>query len=682
MRARAAAFAAAAALCGRRAEGQDPATCLSECSAVGKNGCCMTGQAGCMWWPDGWVTDGGASGDAGANCHDGTGCDGWNWGRKCDGRNGSEPVPKPGPTPPPVPTPIPPKPPAQPTNPTGDGTIAVNLFSSSTPWTDTSGQRVQAHSGMLFEDQKDGGWVFIGNSDVDPSQVGGGENGQISFYRAPELYGPWGTEQVLITVDQANKLPGMNASWGVGILERPKVHQQGGYYYLFLHIEPHGKYNLEMLGLWRFKSLAAPSDANPWENVFVGRPGLNKQTGQGFHVLDFGIFSDTVTGKVLYTATTDSYRFPGQCCEGDPPGLCNYTTTAFCANTALVTFDVDVEKGTFTPVGTLPGRWEAPTLFRDPGDSSTLWMMCSGQDGFGPNPVGLFSAKLGSSGVAEARDDQGDYPWPAPLIWTCHGLPHSGSGNAFNTQPFQVLPNPYSSAHGIYFGDNWLHGPGKQTTGSCADPGWHGMDNCEPWQGNCPCNYPNNKCPGTSSPGFTAGYVWLPFTWKKLQSDPKYLVCAHSSWNMKSPPGDDATCYTFNVFPDTPFTPGLVDETDYRGQHTPYIESSCGFIECPGWPKTAKANSENTTACCEAVGDAITQSRNGGRCRADDLCMGACKEDEHSNIPGGHGGCTFSAFDPSKAKMVGSDGKDCTAVRGESGHGTVDPCRGSHNVPA
>ena len=92
---------------------------------------------------------------------------------------------------------------------------------------------------MLFKDEisQEGGWVFLGNSDPDP-QVGGGDNLQISFYRAPELYGPWSAQQVLITVEQVNQLPGVNVS--VGIMERPKITQQNGYYYLFLHLEPVG----------------------------------------------------------------------------------------------------------------------------------------------------------------------------------------------------------------------------------------------------------------------------------------------------------------------------------------------------------------------------------------------------------------------------------------------------------
>ena len=247
-------------------------------------------------------------------------------------------------------------------------------------------------------------------------------------------------------------------------------------------------------------------------------------------------------------------------------------------------------------------------------------------------------------------------------------------------------------------------GPGKRADGQCATPAWHGMADCEPWQGNCPCNWPNTKCPGTSSPGKDGGYVWLPFTWKKLKVDPLYLVCAHSSWDMKSPPGDNATCYTFNVFPDSPFTQGLDERklVDYRGQHVPYVESSCGFIACPGWPMSEAANSDNTTACCAKLGDAITQARNGGRCRADNLCMGKCREDQYENIPGGHGGCAFSAFNPSKARLIGdaNGSYDCTQVRApgaavapdiivnsdhlESGEATqiVDPCRGEHAVPS
>ena len=694
---------------------QDPASCASACAAVGEPGCCDTGTGQCLWFAGGYVTDGAASGEASANCHAGKTCDGWNWGKTCSG-NG-KPVPQPGPTP--APAPIPPGPapsPSSPANPAGDGNINVNLFASSQPWVDTRGSRVQAHSGMVFQDttsDDQGEWVLLGNSDPDP-QVGGGDNAQISYYRAPELYGPWGPEQVLLTIAQANQLPGMQ-NVTVGIMERPKIAQRSGYFYLFLHLEPPtGGYTLQSLGLYRFKVLAPPSADNVWECVFVGRPGLNKRTGQGFRVLDFGLFDDPITGKILYTATTDSYRFPGTCCISDPPGTCNFTKTNMCATTALVTFDVDLQSSppTFTPVVTLPGRWEAPTLFRDPGDAngSNLYMMCSGQDGFGPNPVGLFSTAFSEAEGSErhgAGPSDGlatDYPWPAPTLWKCLGLPHSGSGNAFNTQPFQVLPNPYSAEHGIYLGDNWLHGPGKRSDGECDNPAWHGMSNCEPWQGNCPCNYPNNKCPGTSSPGFSAGYAWLPFTWEKLRNDPLYLICAHSAWNMKAPPADDATCYTFNVFPDAPFTPGLDAHAliDYRGQHVPYVESSCGFIPCPGWPMTKAENTGNSTACCEGVGDAITQARNGGRCRADDLCNGACKEDENENIPGGHGGCTFSRFDSSKAKLIGSDGtRDCTQRRegtngahaasggsatffagNGSSPGLVDPCRGDHATPS
>ena len=187
--------------------------------------------------------------------------------------------------------------------------------------------------------------------------------------------------------------------------------------------------------------------------------------------------------------------------------------------------------------------------------------------------------------------------------------------------------------------------------------------------------------------------MWLPFTWAKLKSDPAYLICAREEWGMKAPPSNDEQCYTFNVFPDTPFAPGLDPAalTDYRGKHVPFVESSCGFIPCPGWPMTKEENTANTTLCCEKVGDAITQGRNAGRCRAPDLCLGKCQENEHSNIPGGHGGCSFAPFDPSKAKLLEAGGQsDCTKLRssgvtgsqGAGGVGVVDPCRGAHTVPS
>ena len=169
---------------------------------------------------------------------------------------------------------------------------------------------------------------------------------------------------------------------------------------------------------------------------------------------------------------------------------------------------------------------------------------------------------------------------------------------------------------------------------------------------------------------------------------------------MKIPPGNEP-CFTFNVFPDAPFTQGLDPSTltDYRNQHVPYVESSCGFVPCPGWPMTPAENSDNTTLCCKKIADAPTQGRNAGRCRAPDLCLGKCSEDENGNIPGGHGGCVFTPFDPSKAKLIGTGGGqvDCTMPRVDSSGGmvvsasssaplsnhptVVDPCRGAHTLP-
>ena len=232
---------------------------------------------------------------------------------------------------------------------------------------------------MLFNDTgSNGGWVLIGNSDVVPS-VGTGQNGQISVYHAPELYGPWGQEQVLVTASDLNSIPGVAEALNVtiGVVERPKLHFHEGFYYLFLHLEPEEGYTLRSLGIFKLKQLAPHSPNNPWITVFAGHPGKNPRTQEGFQVLDFGLFYDSVSSKLLFSATTDSYRFPGECCEEDPPGSCNYTKTNMCANTALVTFDVDLDATplTFNPIGTLPGRWEAPTLFRNPNDETTLYMM-------------------------------------------------------------------------------------------------------------------------------------------------------------------------------------------------------------------------------------------------------------------------------------------------------------------
>jgi len=299
--------------------------------------------------------------------------------------------------------------------------------------------------------------------------------------------------------------------------------------------------------------------------------------------------------------------------------------------------------------------------------------MSSGQDGWGPNPVSLFSGVLAEQGAVGSTKD---WEWPAPTIFLCLGQPHSASANAFNTQPFQVLQSPYSKDHAIYLGDNWVHGPGKDaTTGNCNHPSAPpASEECEPWQGNCPCGWPTDTCPGTSQPGNKAGYVWLSFKWDQVGST-DYLMCADSAWNLRSPPSD-RTCYTFNVVPDPSFTPGFQTALDYENKATPYVPQSCGFAMCPGWPAKAEDNADSR--CCQKLGDSLTLPKFVGLCNRSTLCGGVCKETDHGNIPGGHAGCRYRVFDPSKALLLGAT--DCTKARGGAG-GVVDSCRGKNSFP-
>jgi len=318
-------------------------------------------------------------------------------------------------------------------------------------------------------------------------------------------------------------------------------------------------------------------------------------------------------------------------------------------------------------------------MFRKPGDKQTFYILCSGQDGWGPNPVSLFSGTLPSKGKLSNTLPNDDYKWPAPALFTCLGQPFSGSANAFNTQPLGVLPNPYNAKYGIYVGDNWVHGPGKGI-GKCTKPGLpHGNEECEPWQGCCPCNFPHSSCPHTSSPYDKAGYVWLSFPWDKV-GETDYLFCAHSSWNMKSPPAESETCYTFNIFPDKYGTQDFNRTSDYSGKQAPYIVSSCGFAFCPGWPMTPEQNTN--ASCCETLGGSFTEAKYVGACSSisrKDVCGGKCKENKNGNIPGGHGGCLRKPFDPSKATLILDNGKtDCTKYRG----GVVDPCHGPNVIPS
>lgn len=363
----------------------------------------------------------------------------------------------------------------------------------------------------------------------------------------------------------------------------------------------------------------------------------------------------------------------------------------FCADTGIVIFSVDktcLKRGkctqdAFVPHATLPGRWEGMTLFRRPDDKETMYLLCSGQDGWGPNPVSLFSGILPAKQQLSNSLPGDDYQWPAPPLFTCSGQPFSGSAVAFNSQPIGVLPNPYDSNYGVYIGDNWLHGPGKGM-GKCSvkdKPGLpHADEVCEPWQGCCPCNFPNNTCPLTSGPYDLAGYVWVSFPWEKV-GNTDYLFCAQDSWSMKSPPTADETCYTFNLFPAQYGTQGFQEDTDYSGKQMPYVVSSCGFSPPPGWPKTA-ANNTNAS-CCETLGASFTEAKYVGVASSQgrsDVCEGKCKENQNSNIPGGHGGCLLKPFDPSKAKLIlGNGDKDCSSYRGTM---ITDGCHGPNQIPS
>merc|ERR1712232_1453788 len=177
--------------------------------------------------------------------------------------------------------------------------------------------------------------------------------------------------------------------------------------------------------------------------------------------------------------------------------------------------------------------------------------------------------------------------------------------------------------------------------------------------------------------GTSAGYIWLSFSWEKIESEVNYLLCAHGSWDMNAPPSSSEPCYTFDLIPDAAYTPNFQAPVDYDGKLAPYIASSCGFAICPGWPLSAADNTADS-ACCEKLGDALTQAKYVGACNRDTLCGGTCKETEFGNIPGGHGGCSRKDFDPSKANIIGET--DCTKPRGASG-GVVDACRGEHSLP-
>lgn len=586
------------------------------------------------------------------------------------------PAPGPGPAPPPAGA-----------FPRGDGLVAPNFWAGTPAWTAADGRRLHAHSGMVFRDAVSGMWHWVGNSDAEGSDRLG-QNSQISLYSSDNLYGPWSAEVVLATLEGMRDLLGEGNN--VTLLERPKVHQDAGTYYLFVHVDDDA-YRKRSICVIRMANLAAQTASNPWTVVFHGRPGSNpNRGGRGFEVLDFNIFFDPVSKELLYMSTADAYvPSPPSFCDTDvDPAECTGSRCFNCFNTALMMWSLDLDAlrssqmtaASFRPRGVLPGRWEAPVLFRKPGDSRWLYLLCSGQDGFGPNPVSLFRGALGVEAPPLASGmPASDYPWPALRIFSCLGLPFSGSATALNSQPVQVLANPHDSAHAVYMGDNWLHGPGKDyTSEACSDPSKgppSSVRECEAFTGTCPCQA--DRCPAVSRPGAHAGYIWVSFAWERLGST-EYLICAGPPWNLRAPSTNTGPCYTFNVFPQVGITPGYADVADYEGKAIPFTMNNCGFQFCFGWPMTLSQNAP-TRECCSTMGDFLTNPKTAGNCWRETLCGGICNDTDFGNIPGGHGGCTMKPFDPSQAVLLNS-GKDCTTVRQD--YLALDPCRGHHSLTA
>merc|ERR1711920_860738 len=84
------------------------------------------------------------------------------------------------------------------------------------------------------------------------------------------------------------------------------------------------------------------------------------------------------------------------------------------------------------------------------------------------------------------------------------------------------------------------------------------------------------------------------------------------------------------------------------------------------------ADNTPTPECCARLGDTLTNAKFMNLCWRDTLCGGVCKDYDFGNIPGGHGGCKYNPFDPSKAVLL-DGGKDCVNSRGL----VLDQCRGA-----
>ena len=149
------------------------------------------------------------------------------------------------------------------------------------PWTDTDGNRIEAHAAGMLQSPLDGKWYWYGETAKGTVERDGSMPHGVNCYSSSDLAGPWQFEgQVLKQSDVHVEHQARNVT-GPFIIERPKVlfNPRTRTFVMWFHLETEGY-------LYRHAGVATSQAANgPFRFVYAMQP-------DGLPSLDMSLFRD------------------------------------------------------------------------------------------------------------------------------------------------------------------------------------------------------------------------------------------------------------------------------------------------------------------------------------------------------------------------------------------------------
>ena len=274
------------------------------------------------------------------------------------------------------------------------------------PWTDTDGNRIEAHAAGMLQSPLDEKWYWYGESakgsvDSDGSMLHG-----VNCYSSSDLAGPWQFEgRVLKQSDVHIEHGAARNVTKPFIIERPKVlfNPRTKTFVMWFHLETEGY-------LYRHAGVATSQTAN-------GRFSfVHSMQPDGLPSLDMSLFRDPLDDQAYFIRSVNN----------------EYTaisrlTDDYLSSTGIIS--------THRPI------FEGMAIFRH--TNGTLYCIASHLTNWDPNPLMALRA------TGTSLDDP---------QWVDMGNP-TGNPISFNTQPTFVVSATSRTGEQffIYLADNWVH---------------------------------------------------------------------------------------------------------------------------------------------------------------------------------------------------------------------------------